>query len=215
MGFFKFLSKRKEDKGLEGLDLPPAPPLPPEEFDEKFPDLPEFPEINAQMDDKGFKFDFPNEDGASASGQYGQPAPAKEDDFMDFQKIEAEMPKLEIKSMPDFNNAVHAPEQEAMQEEEPQPASIKPARRLFSREIPVTRHHVRSKREVYIRVDNFRAALDNISMVRGSLRNSEEALTRMESIKSAKDKSFDKFKSSLEDLQKKLIFIDKTLFKGD
>ena len=51
-------------------------------------------------------------------------------------------------------------------------------------------------------------------MTRNDLRKSEEALMKFENIKNAKDKSFDKVKSSLEDLQKKLIFIDKTLFKG-
>ena len=49
----------------------------------------------------------------------------------------------------------------------------------------------------------------------GNLKKSEEALMKMESIKNAKDKSFDNVKSSLEDLQRKLIFVDKTLFKGE
>ena len=83
-------------------------------------------------------------------------------------------------------------------------------RRLFAhekrREIPKT---------IYVRVDNFKATLGSINIVRSDLRKSEEALTKLENIKSSKDKSFDKIKSSLDDLQKKLIFIDKTLFKGD
>ena len=52
-------------------------------------------------------------------------------------------------------------------------------------------------------------------MARGNLRKSEEALAKMESIKSAKDKSFDKIRASLDDLQKKLVYVDKILFKGD
>ena len=52
-------------------------------------------------------------------------------------------------------------------------------------------------------------------MIRSDLRKSEEALLKLEQMKGAKDRSYDKFKASLDDLQKKLIFIDKTLFKGD
>ena len=51
--------------------------------------------------------------------------------------------------------------------------------------------------------------------VEQELKKSEELIMKLESIKNSKDKSFDKMKSSLEDLQHKLIFIDKTLFEGD
>ena len=68
---------------------------------------------------------------------------------------------------------------------------------------------------MYVRVDKFKAALQNIGIIRGNLRKSEEAVMKLENIKNAKDRSFDKVKSSLDDLQKKLIFVDKTLFKGE
>ena len=74
---------------------------------------------------------------------------------------------------------------------------------------------MRARKEVYVRVDRFKAVLDSISMIRSSARKSDESLIRLESIKNSKDRAFDRVKSSLADLQKKLIFIDKTLFKGD
>ena len=51
--------------------------------------------------------------------------------------------------------------------------------------------------------------------MRSDLKKSEEVLNKLEGIKNSKDKSFDKMRASLDDLQKKLIFIDKTLFKGE
>ena len=68
---------------------------------------------------------------------------------------------------------------------------------------------------IYIRIDNFKATLGSINIVRSDLRKSEEALNKLETLKSSKDRSFDKVKVSIDDLQKKLIFIDKTLFKGE
>ena len=74
---------------------------------------------------------------------------------------------------------------------------------------------MRTRREVYVRIDSFKAVLDNINMIRSSARKSDESVIRLEGIKNSKDRAFDRVKSSLADLQKKLIFIDKTLFKGD
>ena len=70
-------------------------------------------------------------------------------------------------------------------------------------------------RTIYVKVDKFKAALGCINIVRSDLRKSEEALAKLENIKQSKDKSFDIAKSYLDDLQKKIIFIDKTLFKGE
>ena len=58
MSFLKFL-KRDKKADLDELDLPPEPP-PLDDFNEKLPDMPEFPEINAESDEKDFKFDYPS-----------------------------------------------------------------------------------------------------------------------------------------------------------
>ena len=87
-------------------------------------------------------------------------------------------------------------------------------RRLFRQEKRIAKE-ISSRREAYVRVDRFRATLQNIGMIKGNLRKSEEILIKLENIKNAKDMSFDKVKSSLDDLQRKLIFVDKTLFKGE
>ena len=220
MGFFKFLNKKKEDKGLDDLDLPPAPPS--EGLDDKIPDFPEFPEINAPIDDKefnkGFKFDFGEKEGPNLSQMPS--IPNKEENLPDFPKFpdaeedqqvqQARIEKSASDYIPEFKPAIQMPAEEPQQEEQVHPISLKPARRLFRQERQMTH-----PKEIYIRVDKFKATIDNIGVIRSSLRNSDEALMKLENIKNAKDRSFDKFKSSLDDLQKKLIFIDKTLFEGE
>ncbi len=213
MGFLKFL-KREKREDLQDLDLPPAPP-PLEEsqqdfnadfdFNEKsqaIPDFPEIPDIKALDETKSELPDFELEQ-------------EKEDfpELPDFEETEP-IPPIKAPAMIPAPEPMPSPVQPAVQIPQPEaakePAQAAKPRRLFIHE----RKHVERK-EVFVRVDKFRAALENASMIRSSLRQSEELLLKLENIKNAKDRSFDKVKSSLEDLQKKLIFIDKTLFKGE
>ena len=74
---------------------------------------------------------------------------------------------------------------------------------------------IKSGTSMYVRVDKFKAAIGSINVIRSDLKKSEDALMKLENIKVAKDRNFEKVRSSLDDLQKKIIFIDKTLFKGE
>lgn len=225
MGFLKFL-KRGKKESLDELDLPPAPP-PLEGFEENLPELPDFEEkISAPEHEMGqeMKFDFPE----------NVPDLGKED-FPDMnfpeEKIAESSETPEFPDFPEFEEKPPIPLVRAPMPQAPQtavPAAPKPQQEPeekkpdFAPEFPrmggkLFAHEKRREipRTIYVRVDNFKATLGSINLVRSDLRESEEALTKLENIKSSKDKSFDKIKSSLEDLQKKLIFVDKTLFKGD
>ena len=219
VGFLKFLKREKKDT-LDELDLPPAPP-PLEGFEENMPELPDFLDFG---DEKGSGMEMPNLD-----------FPEEEKNIQDFSKEET-MP--EFPSFPEMDEnptpiqpvssnlqipeplstpqPEFEPEQEEISEEQPMPSDTYPktAGRLFSQEKRILRERPSAK-TIYVSVDNFKATLGSINMVRSDLRKSEEALMKLESIKNAKDKSFDKMKSSLDDLQRKLIFVDKTLFKGE
>lgn len=216
MSFLKFLKREKKDT-LDELDLPPAPP-PLEGFEENLPDLPDFPEL-------GKEISAPQEE-----SKFELPEPGK-DEFPEFPSYQEEKP-IPIRTitpppipMPSEPEAaeISQPEPERI-EEEPveEPISQEPLfkqsdvrpRRIFSHEKRVLRERPTAK-TIYIRVDRFKATLGSINMARSDLRKSEEALAKLESIKSSKDKSMDSLKASLDDLQKKLIFVDKTLFRGD
>ena len=215
VGFLKFLKREKRDT-LDELDLPPAPP-PLEGFEENMPELPDFPDFG---DEKGSGMEMPNLD-----------FPEEEKNIQDFSKEDTipefpRFPEMEEKPMPiqtiratsqiPKHLSMPQPEQEEISEEQPMPSDTYPkmAGRLFSQEKRILRERPSAK-TIYVSVDNFKATLGSINMVRSDLRKSEQALMKLESIKNAKDKSFDKMKSSLDDLQRKLIFVDKTLFKGE
>ena len=123
------------------------------------------------------------------------------------------------KSAPLFPEPAQEPE-EIINDEEEKPIFTSPSsyqkieKRLFSQERRLLRERPSGK-TIYVRVDNFKATLGNISIVRSDLRKSEDALIKLESMKYSKDKSFDKIRYLLDDVQKKIIFVDKTLFKGE
>ncbi|MAG91510.1 hypothetical protein CMO83_02440 [Candidatus Woesearchaeota archaeon] len=214
MGFLKFLKREKKTDNLEELDLPPEPPAL-EGFDEGS-DL-EFPDLGEQKLPSSDKVpaDIPEEDGL----------PELEEDMPNFPTIpdveENPMPPIPpISAPPQTPEAEISPpiiesEKEDLVQTPVEPQiQAKPVKKLFDHEkkAPEVRP---GKHKVYVRVDRYKNTLDSISLVRGDLRNSEKMLIKMDNIKNAKDRSFEKAKSSLTDLQKKLIFIDKTLFKGE
>lgn len=215
MGFLKFLKRGKKDS-LDELDLPPAPP-PLEGFDDSLPELPEFPDLGDDKESADYfaKLDFPKTQETAPDLEKGDNF-----DFPSFPKYGSEpepiqtiSSPLEAPPAPQIPQPMPEPEEPAKEEPRFMPLDSYPRteRRLFSHE----KREMRAGKTIYVRVDRFKATLGSINMVRSDLRKSEEALMKLENIKIAKDRSFDKFKLSLDDLQKKLIFVDKTLFKGE
>ena len=211
VGFLKFLKRERKEDALEDLDMPPAPP-PLEGFEEgSLPELPGFPEEDISAKDMEMpepKFEFPEKEGL----------PELNEPFPDFKFPEMEETPVQI--APVRAPPVTEPQAQPMPEEEPAAEMPEPEAmpkiggRLFAHARDFARERP-AARTIYVKVDRFKAILGSISMVRSDLRKSEGALMKLESIKNSKDRTFDKFKASLEDLQKKLIFVDKTLFKGD
>lgn len=225
MGFLKFL-KREKREGLDELDLPPAPP-PLEGFEENIP-LPEFPYIDPDIGTEKIsgmeempKFDFPKRKQRAPELSQKDIMP----DLPPFPEIEEETlnPLTSIRVPPgipepatSIQQPISEPGQFSNEGYKFVPSGIYPKieKRPSIQEKIILREMPRGK-AIYVRVDKFKATLGSINLVRSDLRKSEEALMKLENLKSAKDRSFDKFKSLLDDLQKKLIFIDKTLFKGE
>ena len=230
MGFFKFL-KRGKKESLDDLDLPPLPPLKNShgnldidaDFGQELPDFPEFPDLDKELgaDSNGElpKLDFPEHDELSWTPQkYGQKPsfgnlPQSDDEPVTDDNA-AEDQDLTSYSIP---TPVQESKQEIAEPELKLPLAgsyPKSSGRLFSQEKKALRDSPAGK-TIYLKVDDFKAMLGTITIVRNDLKKTEGYLSKLENLKSAKDSSFDKVKLSLDDLQKKLIFIDKTLFKGE
>lgn len=210
MGFLKFLKKERKEDAFEDLDMPPAPP-PLEGFEEgsELPDFSEEKNLGQEMPE----FNYPEERFPELGKEEHMP------EFPDFPEIEenksTQFPPVTSSAVPEPSIPHEMPEPEE-EETMPSPQDNYPkiAGRLFAREKRSLRERPNVKM-IYVRIENFKATLGSINTVRSDLRKSEEALMKMENIKTAKDRSFDKAKSSLDDLQRKLIFVDKTLFKGE
>lgn len=210
MGFLKFL-KRGKKSDFDELDLPPAPPslndgdFGADDFKESDHEFPEFPEEKISAPKEGFDF------GREIPEMENEPMPELPE--MDIQ----EQPKSPL-PMPSIAPVQQALPQKDVAPEQPRFTPLdeypKMEKRLFSQEKRML-HERPSGKTIYVKVESFKAALGSINIVRSDLRKSEDALVKLESIKASKDRSFDKVTASLDDLQKKLIFIDKTLFKED
>ena len=212
MGFLKFLKREKKGDEFHELDLPPAPP-PLDGFEEDEFKLPDLPDIDEKSLSEGNMPEFERPEKEEKLPDFPS--------FADFDEPAGLIPPVRV-SQP-MPSSVSRPLLGTGQEipEAPQDARQKTGRGLFRHEQSLLMEKqeigqtVKRGKTVYVRVDKFKAALGNINMVRNDLKKSDEALAKLENIKAAEEKSFAKMKSSIEDLQKKVIFIDKTLFKGE
>ncbi|MBW2964098.1 hypothetical protein KY363_01440 [Candidatus Woesearchaeota archaeon] len=67
---------------------------------------------------------------------------------------------------------------------------------------------------LYIRTDTIRAVLDYIEQVKSKFTSEDDIVFRMKEIKSAQDQHYESFRQTLEDMQRKLLFIDRSLFES-
>lgn len=67
---------------------------------------------------------------------------------------------------------------------------------------------------MFIRTDQFRSALENIEMIRAKFSEEDDLFFRVNDVKSSQDQKYEALRQSLEDVQRKLLFIDKSLFEA-
>lgn len=207
MGFLKFLKKdkAKPDLGLDDFDVPPLPPnLDSGNFGKELQE----PSINEPVSQP--------EPEMPAEESYRETLKPKDDLF----GIE---PELEQPEQFDFPKpkSFEPQTQEYQKQEKPQElyqdesryyerferAAVKEERDLLK--------HRSAKKTVYIRMDKLRLVLGSVNAIKSDLKTANELILKMNDVGIETEKEFDRWKNSLLDLQKKLIFMDKTLFKGD
>jgi hypothetical protein len=126
------------------------------------------------------------------------------------------VPPLEgLPEPPSFSTAFTAPARS--QTLEPEPRMIEPRempRMFLAPEEP----HIPKKRmplgPLFIRTDQFRTALENVEMIRAKFSEEDDLFFRVNEVKSAQDQKYEQFRQTLEDMQRKLLFIDKSLFES-
>ena len=221
MGLFDAF-KKKDRKKQEDLDLPPPPPS----FDGMSDGLPDFPELDdnprqgampSGMKSQNDDFDFSKEQEIDDMKMPEFPETPDIEDSMDAITAphdDSNIKDFDIDEDSDSDNSQYAaPKIPQLQTKAQYAKSPVQGQNMNMRAAPSK--PIVASGTTYLKVDDFRLMLGTISSARSEIRRSEENLVKLENLKISKDKSFDKIKASLEDIQKKLIFMDKTIFKGE
>ena len=77
-------------------------------------------------------------------------------------------------------------------------------------EIPIERNDGDSP--LFVRSTYFKAAVDELAVAKNTLSEAEHILTRVQDFDSDQDKEFEKWRSQVADVQKKLLYAEKILF---
>jgi hypothetical protein len=139
----------------------------------------------------------------------------------DFSRPIAPKPELKSVAPEDFGSAIfeedstemHIPEPVApMTEEHFQ--GISPALRQIE-EVELARE-VRKPvitKPLFVKADDYKSILGAMSVIKVKIEDSEKILNDLNELKNLKDKSFEKWRTELEDIQRKLLYVDKTLYE--
>ena len=213
MGIF---SKKKQQvpklPSLESSEIPEAP-MPGYKPDYSF-ELPETPdELPEFLGRKKYDFEpqMPETQQSPETAQI-QEKPQQFSEDMDAM-IESEIEQIETPAYPQKPSVLPA-EKEINFEE---------VQRIEEDEFEVEQDMIESLKEtrnldfskpLFVLIDNYRGVLEELSETKNLLKNSEDILFRMNGLKNEMDKKYGLWNSQLEDVQRKLVFVDKTLFEG-
>ena len=67
---------------------------------------------------------------------------------------------------------------------------------------------------MYVKTETVRAVLDSIEQVKAKFKEEDDIIFRIKDVKNAQDQKYEDFRQSLEDMQRKLLFIDRSLFEA-
>ena len=67
---------------------------------------------------------------------------------------------------------------------------------------------------IFVKVDAFKSIIDNIEEIKIKFKEEDEVFTKVLDCKNSQDHKFEVFRELLEDIQRKLIFIDKTVYEN-
>lgn len=199
MSFLDLLKRQKPKKvEFEDLDLPPAPP-PMEKFDAGMgaeQDLmPELPPYN----ENDFK-------GAPELEQFEIPG------MKDWEENQPEQEEREMLPAPQYRKSAEAqlPQQEYMPAEEEAKPTPAPYTRM---PIRISRRHF--PKSSYVNLNDLKEILLGIKKIRNDLGATQNELAAFEDTRIRQDRAYERLNGISHDLQKKLIYMDKNLFKGE
>lgn len=200
MRFLSFLKKGKSGEGEGELEAPPAPPL--TDFS---PELPSLPEKNEEEGLLAFQSEelpsFPKK------GKELPPFPTEspEQELPPFPELK---PKEALKPLEEVLLPKWKKTPLILEGEEFEYAAVKEEENIVH-----AREKLTLEKPVFVEGRNFQKILTSVGYLRSMLQEGEEHVTHWSHLEQSKDTHFEHIKTGLEHIQRKLIYIDKTLFE--
>jgi len=223
---------------LPKLEEEKLPPLP--DVHEEMPELPPLPDIHEEPKKK--KISMPKIKGKGLFGMFkkkkveeempplpheempelpplpdvhGEPLPKEAEELPELPPLpeekEEELPELpelpEIEEAPKVERKLPIPPTIGPFKAEPEEKHevVEPVKEVV-KETPVVKRK-------FVTIDEFRNVQSNINDARGVLKGIDAFLSEISEDKSAIDREFSEWNNCLKDIQKKILFVDKTLFE--
>jgi hypothetical protein len=109
---------------------------------------------------------------------------------------------MELPSMPEHEEAP-MPELEEAPAEMPEPE-----------ERPVKARPVTRKEPLFVNVEDYQNVLTSINYVRSKLGEAEDLVRKLNDIKAVEEKNFEAWRNQLEDVQRKLAYVENVVFEA-
>jgi len=197
----------QESKHVDDLGFPTQPAaleLPPLEF----PEIPEeMPEENKAQPEK-----------ITLKDALGKPEPSMYEPEMEKEEPSpAEIPELDLGALKREEKEIEAVEPVIEKHELPttepveKPQALRPVEEMATPEEPIVVKE--GKGPLFINLLGYKNVLKNIDQAKKSTRNADSKLMNANNLKNKEDSELEAYHSSLENIQRKLMFIDKMLFE--
>ncbi|MEE9525278.1 MAG: hypothetical protein V3V78_01580 [Candidatus Woesearchaeota archaeon] len=66
---------------------------------------------------------------------------------------------------------------------------------------------------VYVRIEEYKDVLDVMNMIRNKIEDAKETLAKINELKNEEDAELELWHTGLEEVERKVVFVDKTLFE--
>jgi len=134
------------------------------------------------------------------------PAPPSEEDLPEFPEI----PEMETEEKHKIHEIPSAP---------PKPPKKSLAKGIEKKAVKEEKEELKKIeshefiKPLFVDIGSFKIIIDELGHVKNIAKESEEAISRVDDFAGDQETEFDRWQNQLSDMQKKLIFVDKTIFK--
>lgn len=75
--------------------------------------------------------------------------------------------------------------------------------------------HMRKGTSIYVKIDEYKDILEIVDLMRKKTKEARATLDRINSLKNEEDSELESWQQSLDEIERKIDFVDKTLFEPE